>query len=1011
MAVSDSVLNLSRGFLRAQAKSAGKTDGVWRTIEGDQKVFIQDGEVRAGGPNGKVVAGDTKPKKPKASRTVLHGTSLDRARSIIAEGIVPKSELQKMAWPGVGDSDQGDKVYTTDSLEVAKWYGSTHALYTEKPKDFAVFEIEVPGDVEGISSRTEGGSKFEVLAYDQIPPEWIKAIHVSKDGEEMVRKAPKDFITNEESTERYAPVFLGDAPAKKGDQAKPKAETKPTLADVAKQADSPEAFIASIPNDSLEIVFHQTGDRAAAAILKEGFKTGKDLKVAEKRGAIYAAGNTVNEGMYARNEEGAANEGQKAAKVAIDIRGLKLFDATKYGSMTEIGSQITRGELDAFTEQGYDGTVRFLKDGSVYELALPESIASKRVMTPEKIAALYEQKRGGQPDAPPKTPKPKSALEFSRSLLAQAKSAMGHAASMEWAAKSKGERWITIGSDSTAPAGSKGGTPVMINGDGEILKGPRDLKGENLKDLGDGKPKKKTPKQPQLTKKQQDQVDALRTQYDIERASEDPEVKVKAKAWDKYSEARKKITGDVDKAREQWNEDRRNEKIAAIRERSKELASKPAWEVTSEEYSASRLIEVQKQAEKDQKKFKPLLDRYLQARKDQKWDEIDAIHKEIENTHGFKAMKERHTKPGQYYGLEGLAEELEYKSKLPREAWMVLQSHKLTEEHRELLKKQVETDIDSVSAKVLKEYEWAEWMPPAAKDRIAIQDTVDGWAKIKDGDQFRKQAREGRKVSSLANAAIDTYREQMLAGQLSREATDRLNAVQSEIDSINAKMEAVADDPKAWNALEEDHYRLYTERNDLKNKIRNDSAIDLAKAIGEGKKSTWKVEGIESTPESQQKQINEAVEWLSTTIAPDLTPEAVRIVAIKPGDKDYSSRSYHLGGVVYLAPHADTATVIHEIGHAIEYANDNKIGKRSNEFLAAKTFDEEVKHLGKGYEKYEVATQNGFKNAYTGKYYSGSATEILSMGLQHMYEDPVGFAEQSPDHFNYTAAVMQGLIQ
>lgn len=173
----------------------------------------------------------TKPKEakpePKLSRTVLHGTSLDRARSIIAEGIVPKSDLQKMAWPGVGDSDQGDKVYTTDSLEVAKWYGSTHALYTKQPQDFAVFEIEVPGDVEGISSGTEGGDKFQVIAYDEIPPEWIKAIHVSEGGKELVRKAPKDFATNEDNTEQYAPVFLGDAPTKKSDQAKPEANEAP----------------------------------------------------------------------------------------------------------------------------------------------------------------------------------------------------------------------------------------------------------------------------------------------------------------------------------------------------------------------------------------------------------------------------------------------------------------------------------------------------------------------------------------------------------------------------------------------------------------------------------------------------------------------------------------------------------------------------------------------------------------------------------------------------------------
>jgi hypothetical protein len=58
-----SILQHSRELLLATAKSA--SDGVWRTIEGDQKVFIQDGKVYAGGPGGSVVGGREPEKKPK----------------------------------------------------------------------------------------------------------------------------------------------------------------------------------------------------------------------------------------------------------------------------------------------------------------------------------------------------------------------------------------------------------------------------------------------------------------------------------------------------------------------------------------------------------------------------------------------------------------------------------------------------------------------------------------------------------------------------------------------------------------------------------------------------------------------------------------------------------------------------------------------------------------------------------------------------------------------------------
>ena len=179
------------------------SEGIWRTTDDGQKIFIKDGVAYGGGPNGP----STEPKKEGTK--VLHGTSLDRVKSILAEGIVPKAELQKMAWPGVGDKDKGDKVYTTDSLEVAKWYGRTHSLYTKNPEDFAVFEIEVPEGTEGITSGTEGGSQFKVIAYDKIPPSWIKSVYVSQGGSELVRKSPTELTTNEKVQKRFVPVFLG----------------------------------------------------------------------------------------------------------------------------------------------------------------------------------------------------------------------------------------------------------------------------------------------------------------------------------------------------------------------------------------------------------------------------------------------------------------------------------------------------------------------------------------------------------------------------------------------------------------------------------------------------------------------------------------------------------------------------------------------------------------------------------------------------------------------------------
>lgn len=173
-----------------------------------------------------------------------------------------------------------------------------------------------------------------------------------------------------------------------------------TLAELAKQCSSPQEFMERIPNDSREIVFHQTGDRQKEAIEKEGFKTGQETGLAEKRGAIYAAGNTVNEGMYSRTDEGSTFAGQKPAKIAIDIRGLRLFDATKYGFASEIGKAIVKGDLSRLPP-GYDGAIRFLDNGEVYEVALSAASATRHMITPEKLNALWRELR---PDLLPHVP-------------------------------------------------------------------------------------------------------------------------------------------------------------------------------------------------------------------------------------------------------------------------------------------------------------------------------------------------------------------------------------------------------------------------------------------------------------------------------------------------------------------------------------------------------------------------------------------------------------------------------
>lgn len=119
----------------------------------------------------------------------------------------------------------------------------------------------------------------------------------------------------------------------------------------------------------------------------------------------------------------------------------------------------------------------------------------------------------------------------------------------------------------------------------------------------------------------------------------------------------------------------------------------------------------------------------------------------------------------------------------------------------------------------------------------------------------------------------------------------------------------------------------------------------------------------------------------------------------------------HIDGVAMNAP-----TVIHEMGHIVE-ARDRAALARSIAFREKRTVGEKAKWLGPGYKKNEIALfdeweQRGGRK-YSGKVYRHAgqeyATEILSMGLERLYQDPVDFYQQDPEYFEFVVNSTRGL--
>jgi len=115
---------------------------------------------------------------------------------------------------------------------------------------------------------------------------------------------------------------------------------------------------------------------------------------------------------------------------------------------------------------------------------------------------------------------------------------------------------------------------------------------------------------------------------------------------------------------------------------------------------------------------------------------------------------------------------------------------------------------------------------------------------------------------------------------------------------------------------------------------------------------------------------------------------------------------------VYMGQGAGPTSAVHELGHYLEHTNPDVLDK-AIEFLKERAGDESLQRLGDNYDKDEVAWFDGFINPYMGKAYIHrgkiSATEIVSMGLEFLYKDPIKLARQDPEYFDFIVSLVRGL--
>lgn len=147
-----------------------------------------------------------------------------------------------------------------------------------------------------------------------------------------------------------------------------------------------------------------------------------------------------------------------------------------------------------------------------------------------------------------------------------------------------------------------------------------------------------------------------------------------------------------------------------------------------------------------------------------------------------------------------------------------------------------------------------------------------------------------------------------------------------------------------------------------------------------------------------------------------LNDKKLTITALDTSFGKEADRSFYApfkGGTVFMADKAPIEVVVHEAAHWLE-ESDPVIHEKVQKFFESRTAGESWQKLSEltgnsNYGNNEVAKPDKWPKPYMGKKTnSDKNSEILSMGMEMMYRDPVAFAKTDPEYFAFIHNTLRG---
>lgn len=189
-------------------------------------------------------------------------------------------------------------------------------------------------------------------------------------------------------------------------------------------------------------------------------------------------------------------------------------------------------------------------------------------------------------------------------------------------------------------------------------------------------------------------------------------------------------------------------------------------------------------------------------------------------------------------------------------------------------------------------------------------------------------------------------------------------------------------------------------------------------------------EQYNALPPAEQEGLFKAMDWLKGKVAKGPNGEELPQYTISRDDSDIIGRGgpsayYRSTGHTINIPTGmtSTATNVHEMGHGIEYKMPGA-QSAAQRFLEYRVKNEPLRKLKEvlpdsGYAAWEEGRSDDFGKAfgkshawYCGKSLSGGGgTEIISMGVEQLYSEPMTFAEKDPEFAAFVLGILDGSLR